>query len=161
MKLKERVAIGVAAGLTLFTLLLVVDLQMGLSGKHSALLYSHGKVRFNDPVQEPLAFKSRFLQRSANVSKEQASAAASDAQGGTSNGTGGSGPHRSASPDSNELKKTPPDNFHDLVEYALLVGQRDAGSGHRNDRGPSLGQIAHVKMRLAFVFLSFKIWRNT
>lgn len=153
MKLKERVAIGVAAGLTLFTLLLVVDLQMGLSGKHSALLYSHGKVRFNDPVQEPLAFKSRFLQRSANVSKEQASAAASDAQGGTSNGTGGSGgPHRSASPDSNELKKTPPDNFHDLVEYVLLVGQRDAGSGHRNDRGPSLGQIANVKMRLVLLF---------
>ncbi|XP_059471981.1 extracellular serine/threonine protein CG31145 [Neocloeon triangulifer] len=147
MKLKERVAIGAAVGVTLFTLLLVVDLQMGISGKHSALLYSHGKVRFGAAnLQNPLAFKSRFLQRSTNVSKE-ASAQASD---GTSNGTGGGNlaGHASDAADTNEIKKqtTPPDSFSDLVEYMVILGQKDSGAATK-DRGPTLGQIHRVKLR--------------
>ncbi|XP_065342178.1 extracellular serine/threonine protein CG31145 [Cloeon dipterum] len=141
MKLKERVAIGAGIGVTLFTLILVVDLQMGLSGKHSALLYSHGKVKFANQ-NAPFGYKTRFLQRSANVSKE-ASAQASDNQGGTSNGTGGG---RVGRADTNELKKTPPDNFSDLVEYLVVLKKKDT-SAVSKDRGPTLGQIHRVKPR--------------
>ncbi|CAH2003967.1 unnamed protein product [Acanthoscelides obtectus] len=66
LKLKERLVMGISVVAVLFTLLLVVDIQMdlGISGRH--LVASHGRIRYAVP-QEGAAvydsFKNRLLQK--------------------------------------------------------------------------------------------------
>lgn len=75
MKLKERLVLGLSVTAVLFTLLLVVDLQMdlGMSGHH--LVPSHGRVRYDHqgdqdaPGSAYNSFRRKFLQRN-NASKE-------------------------------------------------------------------------------------------
>lgn len=67
LKLKERLVLAVSIGAVLFTLLLVVDLQLdlGMSGRY--VLPSHGRVRYvsqdDGPGSAYNSFRKRFLQK--------------------------------------------------------------------------------------------------
>jgi hypothetical protein len=68
MKLKERLALGLGVSLVLFTLLLVIDLQMdlGMSKNNFVPANSHGRVKYvNNEDQAGLFkdFKRKFLQK--------------------------------------------------------------------------------------------------
>lgn len=66
-KLKERLVLAVSIGAVLFTLLLVVDLQLdlGMSGRY--VIPSHGRVRYvsqeDGPGSAYNSFRKRFLQK--------------------------------------------------------------------------------------------------
>ncbi|XP_049868694.1 extracellular serine/threonine protein CG31145 isoform X2 [Pectinophora gossypiella] len=86
MKLKERLALAISAFLVLFTLMLVVDLQMdyGISGHRVPL---HGRVRMADDNDKGrsayIEFRKRFLQKSngSNGSREYEQSAPSETSG--------------------------------------------------------------------------------
>lgn len=67
LKLKERFVIAICVAVVLFTLLLVIDVQMdfGMSGHH--LVPSHGKIRYvqneDGPGSAYNSFRKRFLQK--------------------------------------------------------------------------------------------------
>ncbi|CAG5050019.1 unnamed protein product [Parnassius apollo] len=87
MKLKERLALALSAFLVLFTLMLVVDIQMdyGISGHRVPL---HGRVKIGDDVDKGrsayIEFRKRFLQKSngSNSSREFEQSAPSETSGG-------------------------------------------------------------------------------
>lgn len=87
MKLKERLALALSACIVLFTLMLVVDLQMdyGISGHRVPL---HGRVRIGDAEDKGrsayIEFRKRFLQKSngSNGSREYEQSAPSETSGG-------------------------------------------------------------------------------
>lgn len=62
-KLKERFVVGLSVAAVLFTLLLVVDLQMdlGMSGKH--LVPSHGRIKYVVQEEGPGSAYNRFRNR--------------------------------------------------------------------------------------------------
>lgn len=65
-KLKERLAVGLGVSLVLFTLLLVVDLQMDLGVSKGHLVPPHAKVRYvHDEDKNGVfeGFKRKFLQK--------------------------------------------------------------------------------------------------
>lgn len=69
MKLKERIILGLSVSMVLFTLLLVIDLQMDYGFSGHRLVPSHGKVRYKDENKEAkgsayMGFRKMFLQRS-------------------------------------------------------------------------------------------------
>lgn len=69
MKLKERLAMGLGVSLVLFTLLLVVDIQMDLGVSRGHLVPPHAKVRYvQDEDKNGVfeGFKRKFLQKSVN-----------------------------------------------------------------------------------------------
>ncbi|XP_037964700.2 extracellular serine/threonine protein CG31145 isoform X3 [Plutella xylostella] len=89
MKLKERLALALSAGAVLFTLMLVVDLQMdyGYTARRAPL---HGRVRLGDDTDRGrgayLEFRKRFLQKSSsgsggNASREYEQSAADTSAG--------------------------------------------------------------------------------
>ncbi|CAH2037230.1 unnamed protein product, partial [Iphiclides podalirius] len=86
MKLKERLALAISAFLVLFTLMLVVDIQMdyGISGHRVPL---HGRVRIGDDLDKGrsayIEFRKRFLQKSngSNGSREFEQSAPSETSG--------------------------------------------------------------------------------
>ena len=66
MKLKERLAMGLGVSLVLFTLLLVVDIQMDLGVSRGHLVPPHAKVRYvQDEDKNGVfeGFKRKFLQK--------------------------------------------------------------------------------------------------
>ena len=68
MKLKERLAIGFGVSLVLFTLLLVIDLQMdlGMSKNNFVPANYHGRVKYikdEDDTGVFKDFKRKFLQK--------------------------------------------------------------------------------------------------
>lgn len=77
-KLKERLAIGLSIVAVLFTLMLVIDVQMDYGYAGSYVVPSHGRVRYVQKDDGPDAaynsFRKRFLQKthsaSVNLSKE-------------------------------------------------------------------------------------------
>ncbi|KAG6450256.1 hypothetical protein O3G_MSEX006491 [Manduca sexta] len=86
MKLKERLALAISAFLILFTLMIVVDLQMdyGISGHRIPL---HGRVKIGDDEDKGrsayIEFRKRFLQKSngSNGSREYEQSAPSETSG--------------------------------------------------------------------------------
>lgn len=82
MKLKERLALAFSAGVVLFTLMLVVDLQMDYGIANRAPL--HGRVRIVDDTDKGgsayVEFRKRFLQKSnlSNGSREYEQSAVAD-----------------------------------------------------------------------------------
>ncbi|GJQ73672.1 hypothetical protein Trydic_g14010 [Trypoxylus dichotomus] len=79
LKIKERMIIGFCVAVVLFTMLLVIDLQMDLGISGRKYVPSHGKVKFGRDEDGPgsayNSFRKRFLQKthsasSNNVSKE-------------------------------------------------------------------------------------------
>ncbi|KAK5641275.1 hypothetical protein RI129_009822 [Pyrocoelia pectoralis] len=120
LKLKERFVVGFSIAAVLFTLLLVVDLQMdfGLSGHH--VIPSHGRVRYVNDVDGPGAaynsFKKRFLQKTHSASNN-----------GSIETTGAASgldkvPGAKLNKKSNEIKKKEEehDDFSDLMDYMML-----------------------------------------
>lgn len=66
MKLKERLAMGLGVSLVLFTLLLVVDIQMDLGVSQGHLVPPHAKLRYvQDEDKNGVfeGFKRKFLQK--------------------------------------------------------------------------------------------------
>lgn len=66
MKLKERLAVGFGVSLVLFTLLLVVDLQMDLGVSNKHLMPAHAKLKYvpdEDKTGVFREFKRKFLQK--------------------------------------------------------------------------------------------------
>ncbi|XP_034830983.1 extracellular serine/threonine protein CG31145 isoform X1 [Maniola hyperantus] len=116
MKLKERLALALSAFLVLFTLMLVVDLQMdyGISGHRIPL---HGRVKIGDDTDKGrsayIEFRKRFLQKSngSNSSKEYEQSAPSETSGGD------------AEP---RTPSTPTDRFEDLQRILVLQLQGKA-----------------------------------
>ncbi|XP_026324774.1 extracellular serine/threonine protein CG31145 [Hyposmocoma kahamanoa] len=109
MKLKERLALALSAFLVLFTLMLVVDLQMdyGISGHRVPL---HGRVHIGDDTDKGksayIEFRKRFLQKSngSNGSKEYEQSAPGELSG----------------TDTDARSPLPPiDLYHDLQEVLM------------------------------------------
>jgi extracellular serine/threonine protein kinase FAM20C len=66
MKLKERLAVGFGVSLVLFTLLLIVDLQMDLGVSSNHLVPAHARVKYGkeeDTNGVFRDFKRKFLQK--------------------------------------------------------------------------------------------------
>ncbi|KAI5651785.1 hypothetical protein NE865_00122 [Phthorimaea operculella] len=121
MKLKERLALTLSAFLVIFTLMLVVDLQMdyGISG-HRAPAPLHGRVRVGDDADKGrsayIEFRKRFLQKSngSNGSREYEQSAPSETSGA----------------DAEQRTPAPPaDTFDDLqrILHAQIQGKDDSG----------------------------------
>ncbi|KPI93051.1 Dentin matrix protein 4 [Papilio xuthus] len=118
MKLKERLALAISALLVLFTLMLVVDIQMdyGISGHRVPL---HGRVRIGDDQDKGrsayIEFRKRFLQKSngSNGSREFEQSAPSETSG------GGEAEPRTPAP--------PVDHYEDLVKIinSQLTGHNE------------------------------------
>lgn len=126
MKLKERLVLGFSITAVLFTLILVVDLQMdlGMSGHH--LVPSHGRVKFgNGGVDGPgsayNSFRKRFLQRSNNGSREISSGGATTSNSVPASQQDGSvlGPDGRKVATATAVEQEPHDDFSDLLDYVL------------------------------------------
>lgn len=67
LKLKERMIVGFCVAVVLFTMLLVIDLQMDLGISGRGLVPSHGRVKFarneDGPGSAYNSFRKRFLQK--------------------------------------------------------------------------------------------------
>lgn len=89
MKLKERLAVGFGVSLVLFTLLLVVDLQMDLGVSNKHLSPAHERVKYVPDVDKSgvfREFKRKFLQKgNSSGSKETSTAASATGKGGDAN----------------------------------------------------------------------------
>lgn len=176
MKLKERLVLGFSVTAVVFTLILVIDLQMdlGMSGHH--LVPSHGRVKFGDsgvdgPGSAYNSFRKRFLQRSTNGSREISSGgattstnAASQQQDGGHNGNVlGRDGHRAetASPHRKVAEGEPHDDFSDLLDYIMnnaadvdtrrkgidgILARSRAGAVSAG-RNPTLGELMDIPER--------------
>lgn len=164
MKLKERLVLGFSITAVLFTLILVVDLQMdlGMSGHH--LVPSHGRVKFgNGGVDGPgsayNSFRKRFLQRSNNGSREISSGGAT-----TSNSVPASqqqeGGHNASALGADGRKvaaaavqQEPQDDFSDLLDYVLNNAAEVDGLGKSSAavptrrHNPTLGELMDIPAR--------------
>ena len=171
MKLKERLVLGFSFTAVLFTLILVIDLQMdlGMSGHH--LVPSHGRVKFGDggvdgPGSAYNSFRKRFLQRSNNGSREMSSGGATTNNNVASqqqDGVGGvlsDGKKVSTTASQQKLvEEEPHDDFSDLLDYVVNnvdnvnkasevdVIRSSAGAGKRKSANPTLGEIHNIKPR--------------
>lgn len=64
LKWKERVVVGLCVAVVLFTLLVLVDVQMDLGfATRPALVASHGRVKFDMPEERPESVYNRFKKR--------------------------------------------------------------------------------------------------
>ncbi|KAJ9587829.1 hypothetical protein L9F63_018753 [Diploptera punctata] len=172
MKLKERLILGLSFAAVLFTLVLVIDLQMdlGMSGHH--LVPSHGRVKFGDggvdgPGSAYNSFRKRFLQRSNNGSREMSSGGATTNNNVASQQQDGVGGVLS---DGNKVSTTatkqklveeePHDDFSDLLDYVVnnvakvsKVFETDdvilssAGAVIRKNTNPTLADILNITPR--------------
>ncbi|GLV34443.1 uncharacterized protein CBL_09691 [Carabus blaptoides fortunei] len=134
MKLKERLLVGVSVATVLFTLLLVVDLQMDTGMVGHRFMPTHARVKFGGGPDPPGAaynsFRNRLLQKthSSNNSKETlASANALDQS------------QQQQLSQEQQVKKQNVggvhlhDDFSDLMDYVIL-DSRERG-GHREAVG--------------------------
>lgn len=164
MKLKERLVLGLSVTAVLFTLLLVMDLQMdlGMSGHH--LVPSHGRVRYanNDNTGNAYSsFRRKFLQRNNNASREYNSGTqqpSDHSDGGVASPTarvvhpaarhqqppaGHAGHGHTATRQEFEALPThaPHDDFSDLLDYMLNNNNLDRGGFKRIESGDELPNI--------------------
>ncbi|XP_071052238.1 extracellular serine/threonine protein CG31145 [Onthophagus taurus] len=117
LKLKERMIVGFCIAVVLFTLLLVVDLQMDLGISGQKLVPSHGKVRYvtgeDGPGSAYNSFRKRFLQKTHSASSNNASKENSE--------TGNSAFEKVRIRGSSTTKKSKKhDDFSDLYDYIML-----------------------------------------
>ncbi|XP_055906171.1 extracellular serine/threonine protein CG31145 [Eupeodes corollae] len=110
VKLKERLAISLGATLILFTLLLVIDVQMDFGVTNRHLMPSHAKVRYvNDEDRSGVFrdFKRKFLQKSNSSGSKEASTTIVAKSQGNSN---------EKNTASTTKKPSPHDRFEDLLK---------------------------------------------
>lgn len=140
IRIRDKLMLGLSAFVILFTLLLVMDLQMdlGYSGHH--LVPSHGRVRIgDDPNVETVytGFRRKFLQRT-NASKEQYDASTYTR----------SVKDISVSPGTEKSDKH--DDFADLIEFVTNGFDINADEGvvrisaEDHSYNPTLGELRHV-----------------
>ncbi|KAL5284680.1 FAM20A family protein [Megaselia abdita] len=160
MKLKERIVMSFAASLVLFTLFLVIDVQMdfGVTSKHLLPSSSHDKIRYvqhEDSAGFMRDFKRKFLQKSnSSGSKETASTTV----GTNTNEKDSSGSWSDKNKEKNQklssLTEKPKvhDKFDDIL--SVLKDLKNNGgrsnviiNGHLADDkvNPTLGQIIEIK----------------
>lgn len=171
MRLKERFIFFACVVAVLFTMLLVLDLQMdlGMTGKH--LASQHGKIKYADEDDAPgsayNSFRKRFLQKthssSTNASKESLQSDHPGAGGGTATG-GAFEKVRTRPYTSTRRTTTPHDDFSDLTDYMLLdsneranhrletdrefaVVHRDGYGTQIKDENPSLSDLMKIPIR--------------
>ncbi|CAH1154563.1 unnamed protein product [Phaedon cochleariae] len=158
MKLKERFVVGLSVAAVLFTVLLVVDIQMdlGISGKH--LVPSHGRIKYVVKEEGPESvynrFRNRLLQKthsaiSTNISKETLPNETSILH---NNGKYRSEEHplsENENPGSKDGKGPAlRDDFGDIVDYlALDSGERDKFREEIDRIHPVIGKRDEVKRR--------------
>jgi hypothetical protein len=160
MKLKERLVLGFSITAVLFTLVVVVDLQMdlGMSGHH--LVPSHGRVKFGDggvdgPGSAYNSFRKRFLQRSNNSSREISSGGGvttSNTVPASQNGSGLGADGHNVAPTAT-AQREPHDDFSDLLDYVLnngadvdVRGKASEGASSKS-RNPTLGELTDTPAR--------------
>ncbi|XP_023287525.1 extracellular serine/threonine protein CG31145 [Orussus abietinus] len=150
VRIRERLILAVSAFAILFTLLLVVDLQMdlGYSGHH--LVPSHGRVRLGDePGQDTVYnnFRRKFLQR-ANGSRETSGSEAAGSTQGPRDPVG-TPPRKTLATE----KPVPRDDFADLIEFVVGgdgVNAEDGVvriSGEDHSDNPTLGELKKIRNR--------------
>lgn len=150
IRIRDKLMLGLSAFAILFTILLVMDLQMdlGYSGHH--LVPSHGRVRIgDDPNTDTIYnnFRRRFLQR-MNASKEQTSG---DAAGTTQSSGGKYGGNEAR--ESRTEKTEVHDSFSDLVDlvvkgYGVSVYEGVARiSGEDHTYNPTLGELKKISVK--------------
>lgn len=139
IRIRDKLVLGLSAVAIVFTLLLVMDLQMdlGYSGHH--LTPSHARVRVGDPADADSVynnFRRKFLQR-GNGSREQAN-------GDTTPVVEKSG-KSGLTPSSSTMRKH--DDFADLVDlvvngYAVNIDEGVARiSGENRKYSPTIGEL--------------------
>ncbi|XP_043507595.1 extracellular serine/threonine protein CG31145-like [Frieseomelitta varia] len=150
IRIRDKLMLGLSAFAILFTILLVMDLQMdlGYSGHH--LVPSHGRVRIgDDPNTDTIYnnFRRRFLQR-MNASKEQTSG---DVAGTTQSSGGKDGGNEAR--ESRTEKTEVHDSFSDLVDlvvkgYGVSVYEGVARiSGEDHTYNPTLGELKKISLK--------------
>lgn len=165
MRIREKIIYGFSAFAILFTLLLVMDLQMdlGYSGHH--LVPSHGRVRMHDELGHDTVytnFHRKFLQR-VNASKELT--ASDNSIGGGPNSrdnTANNGGSVVASADAaapgniirDNTKREPlHDDFGDLVDILVNADNIDLDTGvvrisnEDYSDNPTIGDIRGIPIR--------------
>ncbi|KAL0278757.1 UNVERIFIED_CONTAM: hypothetical protein PYX00_000482 [Menopon gallinae] len=160
MKLRERFMVAVGALVTVFTIFLIVDLQMdiGLTGHH--LVPSHGRVKFSGREDGPGAaynsFRRRFLQK-GNGSKESGAAQHGSA---TSQQAEMVDENRMEKSDvsvvTSRVSEQDHDDFRELQDFVTVRrGAKDSADGldpfHVLPGGsfnPSLQQLLHFRPRV-------------
>ncbi|XP_043484767.1 extracellular serine/threonine protein CG31145 [Leptopilina heterotoma] len=154
IRMREKLIVGLSAFAILFTIFLVMDLQLdlGYSGHH--LVSSHGRVKFgDDPNRDTVYnnFRRKFLQR-VNVSKEQ-----SGGGGGGDMSAGGNWQTVKGDSDTTKTKKERTakpkvhDSFTDLKAILLSI-ETDENSvviSHQEDlsNSPTIGEIRRIPLR--------------
>ncbi|XP_070170623.1 uncharacterized protein [Polyergus mexicanus] len=139
IRIRDKLVLGLSAFAIVFTLLLVMDLQMdlGYSGHH--LTPSHARVRVGDPADADSVynnFRRKFLQR-GNGSREQAN-------GDTTPVVEKSGKSE-LTPSSSTMRKH--DDFADLVDlivngYAVNIDEGVARiNGENREYNPTIGEL--------------------
>ncbi|XP_063994366.1 extracellular serine/threonine protein CG31145 [Diachasmimorpha longicaudata] len=155
MRIREKLIFGFSAFAILFTLLLVMDLQMdlGYSGHH--LVLSHGRVKMGDEPDRDTVynnFRRKFLQRT-NGSRELT---ASDNSVGTQNTRDSGGLRDSPRTEVNgasSKNEQEHDDFADLVDMVLNGDGIDTEtgvvrvSGEDYTNNPTLAEVQGVKVR--------------
>lgn len=153
IRIRDKLMLGLSAFAILFTILLVMDLQMdlGYSGHH--LVPSHGRVRVgDDPNTDTIYnnFRRKFLQR-LNASREQTSgdtSATTQSSGGRGEGAGNEGGRRRT--ESRTEKTEVHDSFPDLADlvvkgYGVSVYEGVARiSGEDPSDNPTLGELKKI-----------------
>nr|XP_012224282.1 PREDICTED: uncharacterized protein LOC105673323 [Linepithema humile]XP_012224283.1 PREDICTED: uncharacterized protein LOC105673323 [Linepithema humile] len=145
LRIRDKLVLGLSAFAVVFTLLLVMDLQMdlGYSGHH--LTPSHARVRVGDPPDADTVynnFRRKFLQR-ANGSREQA------------NGETTPVVEKSGKSETTPLLSTmrKHDDFADLMDfvtngYGVTVDEGVVRlSGEDREYNPTIGELKKVATR--------------
>ncbi|KAK9885427.1 hypothetical protein WA026_010923 [Henosepilachna vigintioctopunctata] len=158
LKLKERFVLGLSVVAVLFTLLLVIDIQMDYGYSGTYVLPSHGRVRYVQKEDGPGAaynsFRKRFLQRmnsgGVNMSKEASSLDTIS-------------PEQFVSPRFKVKNEIPPkehDSFSDLFDYVMMddddreihrksvgrespVLQKSTGDDLYHHENPTIAELKH------------------
>lgn len=152
MKLKERILIAVMTGLVLLTVVLVLDVETGLSSGSRPRTPAHARVQY--------AFRQRHLQKTSNGSREASLMAAASAQHSASNDDPAHAQHSAAdalvgvgaTSGREEPKSTPtipPDPYSDIQQAVLKVEVISKKNRRRLRKhwNPTLGELLGLDLR--------------
>ncbi|XP_063591953.1 extracellular serine/threonine protein CG31145-like [Penaeus indicus] len=142
MKLKERLVIGVMAGLVVMTVVLVLDVETGITMGGRPRTPTHARVQYS--------FRQRHLQKTNNGSREASLAAVASAQlnaaveGPDNLVAVGSKGRR----EGNVTSAAPSDRYDDLMEAVLKIHNvSKASRKSRKHWNPTLKELLSVDLR--------------
>lgn len=150
-KLKERLALGFGASLVLFTLLLVIDLQMDLGVSRGEFIPSHGRVRFaaeEDKSGIYNEFHRKYLAKSnASGSKEYLTTNPHTRGRTDTSGSGYPSKHVTTTPPHDRFKDltalvVAPKNRRNPQFYERIVVKED----HTDEENPTLAEMLDLRV---------------